>query len=76
VQKGALLAWLGYNLKKEILARQQKPSQEELDKLTLYEKESNLYINKVKSMGWRPLSQEDRDRYLKFVEETKKMLSQ
>ncbi len=59
VQKGALLAEIG-NEKYE----EGNITEEEI---TFYENESEKYINKAFSLGWKPESKKEREEYLKSV---------
>ena len=59
VQKGALLSEIGYEkLMKGILTEEEK---------NYYHDESEKYINKAFSLGWKPENKEDREEYLKSV---------
>jgi len=73
VQKGALLEWLGYTMQEHIIrVERRRPTAEESRKLRLYQRDSNQYIEKARSLGWVPETPEFQERYLKTVREAKK----
>ncbi|MCP4542361.1 MAG: hypothetical protein GY832_35005 [Chloroflexi bacterium] len=73
IHKGGLLAWLGHTLHERIFKiENRRPTPEEHRKLRLYERESESYIMRAKSLGWEPETPESRERYLKTVGEAKK----
>jgi regulator of sirC expression with transglutaminase-like and TPR domain len=73
VHKGGLLAWLGHALQERIVkVERRRPTPVEHRKLALYERESESYIKRAKSLGWEPETPESRERYIKTVGEAKK----
>ena len=74
VQKGALLDWLAFEMRKMIMAENRSPDADEKRKLKLYHQQSEYYIARAMSLGWQPESPEGRERYLEFVNRNKNQL--
>lgn len=72
VQKGALLGWLGHTLQERIVnTENRRPTYEEGEELKLYESESESFIKKAESLGWRPETPESREKYLQTIKDAK-----
>ena len=76
VQKGALLAWLGHTMKVKILAENRRPNSSEESKLKLYYDQSELYIDRARSLGREPETPESREKYLELIKRTKDQMTQ
>jgi hypothetical protein len=72
VHKGAIYAWLGYNLEAELSRTGRSPTPEEIVKLELCRSESTKYINRATLLGWHPETPESQRRYLETIEAAKK----
>jgi hypothetical protein len=71
VQKGSLSAWLGQTLLEKIKGENRQPTAKEHQKLVLYQAESEKYIHRAASLGWKPETAESRDSYLKTIKEAR-----
>ena len=68
VHKSALLAWKGYELQKALKMKgEDRISPDDHKKLEAYSIESEKYWNKGLSLGWRPETKEQRDKYLNEI---------
>ncbi len=70
VHKGAISAWLGYNLQKELSLSGRPSKPEEEEKISLYRIDSEKYIRRAEMLGWRPETLESQERYLKAIKDT------
>jgi hypothetical protein len=72
VKKGAIFAWLGYNLETNLSRTGRSPTPEKVVKLELYRSESQKYISRATLLGWHPETPESQRRYLETIEASKK----
>ncbi|MCX6825947.1 MAG: hypothetical protein NTV06_01570 [candidate division Zixibacteria bacterium] len=72
VHKGAISAWLGYELDSSLAKANRKPTPEEFAKIELYREDSRKYIGRATMLGWRPETQESQERYLGVIKAAKK----
>lgn len=71
VQKGALFSWLVYEIVEKARNEARSLSPDERTMARHYDQQAELYINKAFSLGWRPETDEEREAYLKIIEQEK-----
>ncbi len=74
VQKGAIMAWLGYNILEGAKVEKRNPTTDEIQKLRRYEIESKKYIESAMILGWRRETPEQREQYLEAVKKEKERI--